>query len=101
MAERLVVTAQIIGGHAFTAHGRDAWALLELVKAGAKGCTPIDNPAPRWSGYVFNLKRRYGVNIETLHEAHRGNFPGTHGRYLLLSHIVIVNRSDRQELQAV
>ncbi len=100
MTERLSVNAQIIGGHAFTAYGRTAWALLELIKAGSQGCTPIDNPAPRWSAYVFNLKRQYGVNIETRHEAHRGNFPGTHGRYLLVSQIEIVSRSDRQEPQA-
>lgn len=35
--------------------GRDRWALEELRKAGAKGCTPIDNPAPTapdWKGGV-------------------------------------------------
>ena len=36
--------------------GRDAWALGELIGAGAAGCTPIDNPGPRWSGYIFKLK---------------------------------------------
>lgn len=62
--------------------GRDRWALDELRKAGAKGCTPIDNPAPRWAAYVHNL-RALGVVIDTLHEPHAGDFPGTHGRYLL------------------
>jgi hypothetical protein len=37
--------------------GRDAWALSSLILAGADGCTPIDNPGPRWSGYIFKLKR--------------------------------------------
>ena len=64
--------------------GRDRWALEELRKAGAKGCTSIDNPAPRWSAYVFNL-RELGVDIETLTEPHEGDFPGHHGRYLLRS----------------
>src|SRR5665811_1625975 len=32
--------------------GRDAWALDQLIRAGKRGCTPIDNPAPRWSHYV-------------------------------------------------
>lgn len=64
--------------------GRDCWALEELRKAGAKGCTPIDNPAPRWSAYVFNL-RDLGVDIETITEPHAGDFPGHHGRYVLRS----------------
>jgi len=35
--------------------GRVAWTLHQLLTAGAKGCTPIENPAPRWSDYVFKL----------------------------------------------
>ena len=62
--------------------GRDRWALEELRRAGAKGCTPIDNPAPRWSAYVFNL-RELGVPVETIHEPHGGEFSGTHARYVL------------------
>ncbi len=63
---KLTVTARILpDGSTFTAKGRDAWALLELVKAGQRGCTPIDCPGPRWSGYVFNLKRQHGLAIET------------------------------------
>jgi len=68
--------------------GRDAWALQELVSAAQRGCTPIDNPAPRWSAYIFNL-RRMGFNIETLHEPHQGLFAGTHGRYLLHSKVLL------------
>ena len=64
--------------------GRDRWALEELRKASVKGCTPIKNPAPRWSGYVFNL-RELGVEIETITEPHEGDFPGHHGRYVLRS----------------
>ena len=72
------------GGEAFTilAKGRDAWALDRLREAGPKGCTPIDQPAPRWSAYVHNL-RGLGVPIETLTELHGGEFSGTHGRYIL------------------
>lgn len=62
--------------------GRDAWALEQLIKAGAKGCTPIKQPAPRWSAYIHNL-RALGVPIETVHEQHFGEYPGTHGRYVL------------------
>ena len=64
--------------------GRDAWALCALIEAGARGCTPIDAPAPRWSAYVFNL-RRMGFDIETLHEPHGGPYAGTHARYVLRS----------------
>lgn len=66
--------------------GRDAWALLQLMTAGSKGCTPIDNPAPRWSSYVFNL-RQMGLDIETVHERHGGAFAGRHARYVLQSRV--------------
>lgn len=82
---KLVLTATIeasTGEHTVIVSGRDAWALQQLVNAGPKGCTPIDNPGPRWSGYVFNL-RQIGIDIETVHEPHKGQFPGTHARYIL------------------
>lgn len=66
--------------------GRDRWALECLIAAGEKGCTPIDTPGPRWSGYVFNL-RALGIEIETVTEPHGGPFSGTHARYLLRSHV--------------
>ena len=66
--------------------GRNLWALRELIKAGKSGCTPIDNPAPRWSAYVHNL-RKLGINIETIRLPHGGAFPGSHGKYVL--HTVI------------
>lgn len=66
--------------------GRDRWTLEQLRKAGARGCTPINNPAPRWSAYVFNL-RDIGVEIETITEPHEGDFPGHHGRYVLRSRV--------------
>lgn len=62
--------------------GRNRWALEELRKAGGKGCTPIDNPAPRWSAYVHNL-RELGLNIDTITEPHGGDYAGHHGRYVL------------------
>ena len=72
------------GGEPFTieAKGREAWALDRLLTAGPKGCTPIDQPAPRWSAYVHKLRKR-GVPIETVTEPHGGAFSGTHGRYVL------------------
>ena len=72
------------GGEPFTIHatGREAWALDRLRAAGPKGCTPRDEPAPRWSAYVHALRER-GVPIVTLREAHGGDFAGHHGRYVL------------------
>jgi len=71
-------------GEPFTieAKGREAWALDRLRLAGPKGCTPITEPAPRWSAYVHKL-RCQGVPIETVTEAHGGEYAGTHGRYVL------------------
>lgn len=72
------------GGGAFTIYvkGRTRWALERLIAAGPRGCTLIEQPAPRWSAYIHKL-RELGVAIETLHETHAGAFPGHHGRYVL------------------
>ncbi|WP_288901667.1 hypothetical protein [uncultured Sneathiella sp.] len=67
--------------------GRYAWALLELKKAGKRGCTPIDNPAPRWSAYIHHLRHEYRLDIKTIWEAHEGLFPGMHARYVLQSKV--------------
>ena len=60
----LTIKAQINGGQIVTVR-RDAWALLELQAANDNGCTPIDHPGPRWSGYVHKL-RNLGIVIETI-----------------------------------
>ena len=90
MAERLRIAFRI-GADGPVQHlaGRDAWALLELVKAGAKGVTPIDVPGPRWSAYVHTL-RRLGIAVETVHERHAGPFPGTHARYVLRAPVTVL-----------
>lgn len=67
-----------------TIRGRDRWALESLMRAGAKGCTPICNPAPRWASYVHKL-REDGVHIDTITEPHDGPFAGHHARYVLRS----------------
>ena len=76
-----------------TPRGRDAWALGELVTAGADGCTPLENVGPRWSHYVFKLRRVYGLSIESVEEQHGGEFAGRHCRYVLQSKVV--PQSDR------
>ena len=75
-------------GEAFPAiiTGRPQWALERLRTAGAKGCTPITEPAPRWSAYVFKL-REMGIEIETIHEPHDGLYSGHHARYVLRSRV--------------
>jgi hypothetical protein len=86
---KLTITVRIEpDGPEVTLTGRDAWTMQQLLVAGEKGCTPIDTPAPRWSGYVFNL-RRIGFDIETRHEPHKGRFPGTHARYILRSQVTL------------
>jgi len=69
--------------------GRVAWTLHELLTAGERGCTPIENPAPRWSDYVFKLSRE-GIEIETITEKHGGIYAGHHARYVLRSPVVIL-----------
>ncbi|MGR3794617.1 winged helix domain-containing protein [Vannielia sp. SX4] len=62
--------------------GRMGWAMVQLANAGAKGVTPVTNPAPRWSAYVHKL-RKAGIPIETEMEEHGGTYSGHHGRYRL------------------
>ena len=66
--------------------GRDAWAMMELVRAGGRGITSYENPAPRMSSYIHKL-RKAGLDIETENEMHGGPFKGRHARYRLLSNI--------------
>lgn len=87
----LIVKAQIDeAGRVVTVRGRDAWALLEL-KAANDGCTPIDHPGPRWSGYIHKL-RKAGIDIETVREKHHGPFAGEHARCVLKSMVIILER---------
>ena len=75
----LTVTAQLNGGQVIAVRGRDAWASLELKSANDTGCTPIHQPGPRWSGYLHKL-RKTGIIVETIREAHGGQFSGQHAR---------------------
>lgn len=71
--------------------GRDAWALIELIRTGEQGCTPIDTPGPRWSGYVHHLRHEHGLIIETVTERHGGPFSGNHARYVLRSKVRLLS----------
>ena len=85
---RYRISARVVGGAFVTVTGRDADTLEKLMAAGERGLTPIEYPAPRWSHYVFKL-RRAGFNIETIDEPHGGQFAGTHARYILRSQVEI------------
>lgn len=76
-------------GPTVTVKGRDAWALDRLLAAGPAGCTPITQPAPRWSHYVFKL-RKAGVTVETITENHGGAYAGHHARYVLRSPVTVI-----------
>lgn len=71
--------------------GRQAWALAELISAGANGCTPITHPGPRWSAYVLKL-RQAGLDIETIRERHEGAYAGHHARYVLHTPVAVVEQ---------
>jgi len=88
-------TVKTTGGDIFrvVVSGRVRWALDQLTRTGLAGCTPIDNPAPRWSAYIFDL-RGMGIEVETIHEPHEGEFAGTHGRYVLRSTVTRAMQGD-------
>jgi hypothetical protein len=78
-----------------TVKGRDAWALCLLVQCGPRGCSPVSEPTgPRWSSYIHRL-RRAGFSIESVHECHRGDFPGRHVRYVLTERVELARREAR------
>lgn len=79
----------------FKFFGRDAWALACLIVARDGGCTPIDHPGPRWSGYVHKL-RRAGLDIETVEERHGGPYAGRHARYVLRTGVEVLETSTRE-----
>ena len=92
-AVSLAIRARIGGddGPLISVRGREAWALMALIAAGERGCTPIDHPGPRWSAYVYDL-RKLGIIIEAIRERHGGPFSGEHARYVLRSKVVILEQ---------
>lgn len=93
MAKSMISLKVRIGGEDGFLHvfkGRAAFALDRLMVAGDRGLTPITDPAPRWSDYVFKL-RRAGVVVETIDEEHFGPYAGTHARYVLRSPVEVIS----------
>lgn len=62
--------------------------LKALVEAGDRGTTALEisSWALRLSHYIFILRTKYGLDIETRDEPHDG---GTHGRYFLRSTVIL------------
>ena len=99
MMARIHITAAVRANdgseRTFGVAGRNAWALENLIRAGRRGCSTIDVPAPRWAGYVHRLRHDFGLNIETVSEPHGGPFAGTHARYVLHDDVRVVERAER------
>lgn len=90
MTDKLKINVTINGVRAVSLQGREAWALQQLNAANDNGCTPIENPGPRWSAYIHKLRKR-GFHIVTIREKHGGPFPGEHARYRLLDEVSILD----------
>ena len=91
MAKRIKKTFHIIADdRTITVTGRECFALEHLIRAGARGITALEAPAIRWAAYVFDLRNDFGLAIETRHEAHKGDFPGSHARYVLHTQVELV-----------
>ncbi len=88
--------ADLFTARQVTISGRKAWALAALIECGNGGVTPIEHPGPRWSDYVFQLKK-HGLEIETKNEGHGGAFSGTHARYVLRTAVTILETVRQQD----
>jgi len=66
----------------FELQGRLGWTMAQLATAGTKGVATIERPAPRWSAYVHELRKR-GIPIDTEMVPHGGSYSGHHARYRL------------------
>jgi hypothetical protein len=89
---QLHLIVELCDGRVIAFQGRDAWALNQLMAAGAAGCSTFDCPAPRWSSYVYRL-RKLGTVIDTVREPHDGPFAGHHARYFLRTQIRILQKT--------
>lgn len=78
--------------------GREAWMLACLIEVGETGLTVLDRPAPRLSGYVHCLRKR-GLVIDTIDERHTGPYPGAHGRYVLRTHLTVLQAITAEEMR--
>lgn len=87
--KKLTLTVKVQpGGQTVHLEGRAAWAMKQLINAGARGVTPLDLPTGvRMAHYIFLLRRHFVIS--TRHESHGGDFGGTHARYTLETSVSI------------
>jgi hypothetical protein len=77
-----------------TVKGRECQTLDRLIAAGKQGITSLDHPGIRLAAYIFDLRRDFGILIQTDNENHGGEFAGSHARYTLVSEIECVGDED-------
>ncbi len=91
MAKRIKVTARILpNGQPFTAKGQEGRTLLLLHEKAKIGVVAYDfqgGPPFRLPAYVWSLKRKHGLDIETKHVLHVG---GWHGKFVMHTPIEII-----------
>lgn len=73
----------------FLTEGRVVWLVENLIRAGKRGITSLENPAPRIAAYVHKAKRA-GVPINKVTEPHDGLYSGHHARYFIGEGVRIV-----------
>lgn len=61
--------------------------ILEDMIARPDGITSIDYPGVRVADGIFKI-RKAGVAVETIYEAHDGEYAGCHALYVLRSRVV-------------
>ncbi len=86
--EKARLTCHTADAAPFTVTGKTA-RVLRLLETRAGGITPLDCIpwTVRLGSIIFQLRHRYGLDIETTMEAHEG---GLHARYVLRTSIKLV-----------
>ena len=90
MSARMTVTFERMpDGRCFQATGQTARTIAALVEAGDRGVTALECGAWafRLAAYCHDLRRNFGLDIETKRETHPG---GWHGRHILRTPISIL-----------
>lgn len=88
---RALTVRRIDTGETLCLKGREAWCMAQLITHGQAGVTPLERPAPRWSDYVFRLRKRL-LPVRTIEEAHGGAYRGHHARYRLDTPVDIIEQ---------
>jgi hypothetical protein len=90
MRKRITIQARILpDGEIFTATGQEARTLFLLHAKGPDGVVAYDfagGPPFRLPAYVWSLKRKHSLDIQTKHDLHDG---GWHGRFVLHTKVEI------------